>query len=112
PRGGAAWGTRPPTEAASARGSKAGRVSLGGGGPRSPLWLQIHADILKQPVRLARESESCALGSAMAATLAAGIYRDFDQAAAAMVAIETVVEPNPAKTQVYADLCTKSVDHS
>ena len=63
---------------------------------RSALWLQIHADILKKPVHLTRESESCALGSAMTAAVAAGVYRDFDEAARAMVAIEKIVEPNPA----------------
>ena len=39
------------------------------------LWLQIHADILKKPIHLARESEACALGSAMAAAVAAGHLR-------------------------------------
>ena len=68
------------------------------------LWLQIHADILKKPVHLTRESESCALGSAMTAAVAAGVYRDFDEAARAMVAIEKTVEPNPANAGVYDDL--------
>ena len=82
----------------------------GGGGAKSALWLQIHADILKKPVRLARESEACALGSAMAAAVAAGIYPDFDQAASAMVAIERLVEPNPANAAVYDDLFVSYVE--
>ena len=76
-----ACGTRHILEDASAHGLKVERIFLGGGGAKSALWLQIHADILKKPVRLARESEACALGSAMAAAVAAGIYPDFDQAA-------------------------------
>ena len=68
---------------------------------RSALWLQIHADVLKQPVHPTRESESCALGSAMTAAVAAGAYRDFDEAARAMVAIEKTVEPNPESAGVY-----------
>ncbi len=40
----------------------------------------------------------------MAATLAAGWYADFDAAARAMVAIERVVEPDPAHAAVYDDL--------
>src|SRR5262249_61033349 len=86
------------------------RVFLGGGGARSTLWLRIHADILKKPVHLTRESESCALGSAMTAAVAAGFYRDLDEAARAMVAIEKVVEPNPANAAVYDDLFGRYVE--
>ncbi len=73
-----ACGTRHILEDASAHGLEVERIFLGGGGAKSALWLQIHADILKKPVHLARESEACALGSAMAAAVAAGIYPDFD----------------------------------
>jgi len=105
-----ACGTRHILEDASAHGLKVERIFLGGGGARSAVWLQIHADILKKPVHLARESEACALGSAMAAALAAGVYGDFDQAARAMVAIETTVEPDPANAGVYDDLFARYVD--
>ena len=70
-----ACGTRHILEDAAAHGLDVERIFLGGGGAKSALWLQIHADILKKPVHLARESEACALGSAMAAAVAAGIYR-------------------------------------
>ena len=70
-----ACGTRHILEDAATHGLAVERIFIGGGGARSALWLQIHADILKKPVHLARESESCALGSAMAAAVAAGIYR-------------------------------------
>ena len=86
------------------------RVFIGGGGAKSPLWLQIHADVLKKPVHLTREGESCALGSAMTAAVAAGVYRDFDEAARAMVAIEKTVDPKPSNEQVYDDLFEKYVD--
>jgi FGGY-family pentulose kinase len=105
-----ACGTRHILEDASAHGLKVERIFLGGGGAKSALWLQIHADILNKPVRLARESEACALGSAMAAAVAAGIYPDFDQSATAMVAIERLVEPNAQNAAVYDDLFGKYVD--
>ena len=94
-----ACGTRHILDDASSHGLMVERIFLGGGGAKSPVWLQIHADILKMPIRLARESEACALGSAMAAAVAAGIYPDFDQAASAMVAIERLVEPDPANAR-------------
>jgi FGGY-family pentulose kinase len=105
-----ACGTRHILDDASAHGLKVERIFLGGGGAKSPLWLQIHADILKRPIRLARESEACALGSAMAAAIAGGVYPDFDAAARAMVAIESIVEPNPANAAVYDDVFARYVD--
>jgi len=105
-----ACGTRHILDDASAHGLNVERIFLGGGGAKSALWLQIHADILKKPVHLARESEACALGSAMAAAVVAGIYPDFDAAARAMVAIERVVEPNAANATVYDDLFVRYVD--
>jgi FGGY-family pentulose kinase len=105
-----ACGTRHILEDASAHGLNVERVFVGGGGARSALWLQIHADILKQPVHLARESEACALGAAMAAAVAAGCYRDFDEAARAMVAIERRVEPAAGNAGVYDELFGKYVE--
>ncbi|QEH33363.1 Ribulokinase [Aquisphaera giovannonii] len=105
-----ACGTRHILEDASKHGLKVHRVFLGGGGAKSPLWLQIHADILKRPVLLTRESESCALGSAMIAAIAAGEFADLDEAARAMVAIEKTVDPNPANADAYDELFAKYVD--
>ena len=105
-----ACGTRHILEDASAHGLGVERVFIGGGGARSALWLQIHADILKRPIHLTREGESCALGSAMTAAVAAGFYRDFDEAARAMVAIERVVEPDPANAPVYDELFGRYVE--
>lgn len=105
-----AMGTRHILEDAAAHGLKVERIFMGGGGAKSALWLQIHADVLKKPVHLTRESESCALGSAMAAAVAAGVYRDFDEAGRAMVSIERVVEPNPANASVYDELFEKYVE--
>ncbi|MGZ6057560.1 MAG: FGGY-family carbohydrate kinase [Isosphaeraceae bacterium] len=99
-----ACGTRHILADAATHGLAVERIFIGGGGARSALWLQIHADVLKQPVHLTRESESCALGSAMTAAVAAGTYRDFDDAARAMVAIEKTVAPNLANAGVYDEL--------
>ncbi|MGE3820624.1 MAG: ribulokinase [Isosphaeraceae bacterium] len=105
-----ACGTRHILEDASAHGLRVDRVFVGGGGAKSQLWLQIHADVLKRPVHLTRETESCALGSAMAAALAAGAFPDFDAAARAMVAVERVVEPDPANAAIYDDLFARYVN--
>ena len=94
-----------------AHGLEVERIFVGGGGAKSPLWLQIHADILKKPDPPdPRERGRAPSGSAMAAAVAAGIYPDFDEAARAMVAIERVVEPNPANRAIYDDLFARYVD--
>lgn len=105
-----AMGTRHILDDCSRFGLKVERVFIGGGGAKSPLWLKIHADVLQKPVHLTREGESCALGSAMCAAIAAGAYKDFDEAAKAMVAIERVVEPDPSNASVYDDLFARYVD--
>ena len=97
-------GTRHILEDGSQHGLEIERVFLGGGGVKSALWLQIHADVLKRPITLTREKESTALGAAIAASLAAGWYGDFDEAARSMVTIERLVEPNPANAAVYDEL--------
>lgn len=105
-----ACGTRHILEDASRHGLRVERIFVGGGGAKSPLWLQIHADVLKRPIQLTRETESCALGSAMAAGLAAGIFPDFDAAAEAMVKVERLVEPSLENAGVYDDLFGRYVD--
>jgi ribulose kinase len=105
-----ACGTRHILDDAAAHGLNVERVMVGGGGARSPLWLQIHADVLKRPVHLARETESCALGAAMAGALAAGIFDDFAAAARAMVQVERVVEPIAANASVYDEVFRRYLD--
>lgn len=105
-----AMGTRHILDDCSQHGLNVERVFIGGGGAKSPLWLKIHADVLQKPVHLTREGESCALGSAMCAAVVAGAYKDFDEAAGAMVAIERVVEPDPANAGVYDELFARYVD--
>lgn len=105
-----ALGTRQILEDAAAFGLEVNRIFLGGGGAKSALWTQIHADAIGRPIHVPAESESCALGAAMAAGLAAGIYRDFDAAAAAMVRIQKVVEPNAGNKAVYDEVYVRYVD--
>lgn len=105
-----ACGTRHIIEDACRHGLTVDRVFVGGGGAKSRVWLQIHADVLQRPIHLTRETESCALGSAMAAALAAGAFPDFDAAARAMVAIERVVTPRPENAGVYDELFTRYVE--
>jgi len=51
-----------------------GVIALGGVAKKSPLVMQIVCDVLNMPIKVARSEQACALGSAMAAAVAAGIY--------------------------------------
>ena len=51
-----------------------GVIALGGVAKKSPFVMQIVCDVLNMPIKVARSEQACALGSAMAAAVAAGIY--------------------------------------
>ena len=105
-----ACGTRNILEDAAAHGLAVERVVVGGGGAKSPLWLQILADLLKRPIVLTRDPESCALGATMAAAVGSGHFADFDEAATAMVAPGRTIDPHPGNFAAYDDLSRKYLD--
>jgi len=61
-----------------------GLTVTGGAEQSSPYRLQLLADILQMPVRFCRTEQACALGAAMFAATAAGIYPDIHTAMGAM----------------------------
>ncbi|MAB08429.1 MAG: carbohydrate kinase [Rhodobacteraceae bacterium] len=71
------------------------RATLSGGAAKSPLWAQIFADTLQMRLRPSDCEETGARGAAMAAALGAGLFPDYDAAAAAMAAHTTELEPDP-----------------
>ena len=76
-----------------------------------PKQIEFHASPARERLLMAGNQLGKTLaGGYEAAMHAAGIYPDFDAAARAMVAIERVVEPNPANAGVYDDLFGRYVD--
>jgi L-ribulokinase len=61
-----------------------GVIALGGVAKKSPFVMQTVADVLNMPIRVARSEQACALGAAMFAAVAAGIYADVGKAQKAM----------------------------
>jgi xylulokinase len=72
-----------------------------GGGARSPLWLQIKADVLGKPIRTVASEETACLGAALLGAVAAGAYRDLETASAAMVRLALTIEPDAASAAAY-----------
>jgi len=96
-----AFGTRHILEDLEAHGFAVGRLFAGGGGARSRLWLQIHADVLGRPINLPRDAEACALGSSLVAAVHSGHYADLAEAARHMVQVGDVIEPQPEHRKIY-----------
>jgi L-ribulokinase len=80
-------------------------VACGGIAEKSPLVMQIYADVTGRPMQLSRSAQTCALGAAIAAAVVAGRYPDIPAAQRAMTGIKSLVyQPNPEATAVYAKL--------
>jgi len=50
-------------------------VNCGGIAEKSPLTMQIYADVTGRPMKLSRSAQTCALGSAIAAAVVAGAHK-------------------------------------
>jgi autoinducer 2 (AI-2) kinase len=80
------------------------RAVFTGGAAKGRLWPRIVADVLGISVDIPEVKESSALGAAMYAGAAVGVYRDVAQAAAEIVRFEAPVEPDPANHTAYRSL--------
>ncbi|MDR1108300.1 MAG: hypothetical protein LBL19_04615, partial [Spirochaetaceae bacterium] len=73
-----------------------------GGGIRSGFWQRIICDVIGKPVRIHPfPTHAIALGAAMAAGVAAGIWPGLDQAPGAGVLAGEGLTPDPSKAAVY-----------
>jgi L-ribulokinase len=61
-----------------------GLIGLGGVASKSPFVMQMLADVINLPIRVHKSEQTCALGAAMFAATAAGIYKTVEQAMNAM----------------------------
>ncbi|NLB92654.1 MAG: ribulokinase [Bacteroidales bacterium] len=87
-----------------------GVVALGGVAKKSPFVMQVIADVLNMPIKVARSEQASALGSAMAAAVAGGIYSTLFEAQEKMGSgIETEYHPIPENAKAYSILYEKYV---
>lgn len=100
---GCAFALRDITDRLCAIGVGGSELRVVGGGRRSPLWLQIKADVTGLPARPVLNQEPTALGAAMLAGIGGGMFADAQQAVDACVQVaDSVIEPDPAATERYA----------
>ena len=75
-----------------------------GGGARSPLWLQIKADVTGRPVRPLVGEFATSAGAAMLGAVACGWFADLDEAAAQCVHLAPdQVLPRAEVAELYAE---------
>jgi len=85
-----------------------GVIAIGGVAMKNPFVMQTVADVLNVPIRISATEQTCALGSAMAASVMAGIHPDFQTAAEAMGGgFEKEYIPDPHRAEKYNELYSK-----
>jgi sugar (pentulose or hexulose) kinase len=78
------------------------RVLVLGGGSKSATWAQIRADVLDKPHQIAWSPDTCPVGAAMIAAVAAGGYKDLADAAKRVPAPAKTFTPNASLDEAYA----------
>jgi L-ribulokinase len=86
-------------------------INCGGIAEKSPLVMQIYADVTGRPMKVSRSSQTCALGAAVAGAVVAGKkaggFENYAAAQKAMTGLKKrVYKPNPAAHAVYTEIYT------
>ncbi len=74
-----------------------------GGGARSPVWLQIKADVTGCKVSTLKVREAACLGAAILAGTAAGAYSSVDEGVGCSVSIKDEYLPDPVMKTLYEE---------
>jgi L-ribulokinase len=83
-------------------------VAIGGVAKKSAFVMQTLADVLQLPIKVVRSEQACALGAAMCAATAAGIYPNLEAAQVAMSSgFEEEYQANSDKAAIYQVLYQK-----
>jgi len=83
-------------------------AALGGIAKKAPFVMQVTADVMNMPIKVAASEQSCALGAAMFGAVAAGIYKSVGAAQDAMSSgYSETYSPDPANARVYDKLFEK-----
>jgi len=79
-----------------------GLTGLGGVARKSPYVMQVMADVMNMPIRIHKSEQTCAVGAAMFAATAAGIYPRVEEAMAAMgQGFDMEFKPDTSRTDHY-----------
>ena len=80
-------------------------INCGGIAEKSPLTMQIYADVTGRPMKISRSAQTCAVGAALAGAVVAGLHPDFAAAQKAMTGLKpNIYRPNPQAHRIYREL--------
>lgn len=80
-------------------------IGIGGVSKKSPFVMQTLANVLNMPIKIVRSEQACALGAAICAAAAAGVYPSLAAAQSAMTSgFDEFFYPQPEKVEVYVQL--------
>ncbi|MDH4089753.1 MAG: ribulokinase [Cyclobacteriaceae bacterium] len=80
-----------------------GLIGLGGVARKSPYIMQVMADVMNMPIRIHKSEQTCALGAAMFAATAAGLYSKVEDAMEAMgQGFDMEYKPDPLASAIYS----------
>src|SRR5260221_7738239 len=81
-----------------------GLIGLGGVAKKSPFIMQMMADVMNMPIRIHSSEQTCALGAAMFAATAAGLYPKVEDAMAVMgQGFDAASTLDPTRVIIYAE---------
>lgn len=79
-----------------------GLIGLGGVAKKSPYIMQVMADVMNMPIRIHKSEQTCAIGAAMFAATAAGLYDKVETAMNAMgQGFDAEYQPNQKNVLYY-----------
>jgi len=101
-----AFGSRAILERFQREGVRAERVvALGGIAQKSPFVMQVTADVLNVPIQVVASEQACALGAAMFAAVAAGLYQGVTEAQERIGSgFSRTYTPDPQRARAYQGL--------
>ncbi len=107
---GVAFGVKRAVDDFKQNGSTIDCIIMMGGASKSSAWMQMIASVTGISIKRLNCSDVCAVGAAMIAACGAGFYKNYNQAAEAMVKIEKIYKPIATECNYYNEKFKKFTD--
>jgi xylulokinase len=79
-------------------------LRMTGGGARSRLFMEIHANILRRPLILLQNRECTVLGAAILGAVGSGHFDEIEEAVEGMVKVDQTIDPDHQTSGLYQEL--------